>query len=334
VRALGFAPWCRRVGGWRRALAYACPEAGPREVHRGPSEARNDVRTFVPRVASDSAPGWCSGVRIGMGQMRVEPGAPERNLERAAAMVRRAAAAGCQAVVLPECLDLGWTYPGTPALARPIPGPHAEALCRAARESGLLVAAGLAERDGPRVYNAAVLIAADGQILLKHRKIHELEIARDVYATGTSLAVADSALGRVALLVCADNFPQSLDLARAAALMGARLILSPCAWAVPADHDPAAQPYGALWRTAYGTLARERGLAVVGVSNVGPLTAGPWAGRRCIGCSLAVGPGGRILAQGPYGEDAEALVPVEVELRGGADADDAHPGEAGAAGPR
>lgn len=251
-----------------------------------------------------------------MGQMRVEPGAPERNLARAAIMVQRARAAGCRAVVLPECLDLGWTYPGTPALARPIPGPHCDALCRAARDSGVVVAAGLAERDGDRVYNAAVLIGADGRILLKHRKINELSIARDVYATGTSLAVADCELGRVALLICADNFPQSLELGRAAALMGARLILSPCAWAVPADHDQQAQPYGALWRTAYGTLARERGVTVVGVSSVGPLTGGPWAGRRCIGCSLAVGPDGQVLAQGPYGEDAEALVPVEVDGAG------------------
>ena len=34
-----------------------------------------------------------------------------------------------------------------------------------------------------------------------------------------------------------------------------------------------------------------------------------------IGCSLAVGPGGEVLAQGPYGEQAEALVCVEVRLR-------------------
>ena len=43
-------------------------------------------------------------------------------------------------------------------------------------------------------------------------------------------------------------------------------------------------------------------MTVVGVSNVGWITDGPWKGRKCIGCSLAVGPGGAILAQGPYGE--------------------------------
>ena len=44
------------------------------------------------------------------------------------------------------------------------------------------------------------------------------------------------------------------------------------------------------------------------------MTGGPWAGRPCIGTSLAVGPGGEVLAWGPYGVDAEALV-VDVELR-------------------
>jgi hypothetical protein len=53
------------------------------------------------------------------------------------------------------------------------------------------------------------------------------------------------------------------------------------------------------------------GVTVIGVSNVGWLTGGPWKGRKCIGCSLAVGPGG-VLARGAYGEAAEQLVPVEV----------------------
>jgi hypothetical protein len=45
------------------------------------------------------------------------------------------------------------------------------------------------------------------------------------------------------------------------------------------------------------------------------MSGGPWAGRPCIGKSLAVGPGGRILGRGPYGVDAEALVVVEVSPR-------------------
>jgi hypothetical protein len=70
-----------------------------------------------------------------------------------------------------------------------------------------------------------------------------------------------------------------------------------------------------LWRDSYTELARLYDVTVIGVSNVGWLTAGPWTGRKCIGCSLAVGPGGAILAEGPYGESAEAVVNVEVRPR-------------------
>ena len=36
--------------------------------------------------------------------------------------------------------------------------------------------------------------------------------------------------------------------------------------------------------------------------------------EKCIGCSLAVGPGGEILVQGPYGDAAETVSVVEVRV--------------------
>src|SRR4051794_35779470 len=96
--------------------------------------------------------------RVGMAQTLVEGGRPEANLTRAADAVRDAAAAGCRLVVLPECLDLGWTDPSARELAQPIPGPHADALAGAARDNRVYVAAGLVERAGGRRYNAAVLL--------------------------------------------------------------------------------------------------------------------------------------------------------------------------------
>ena len=56
------------------------------------------------------------------------------------------------------------------------------------------------------------------------------------------------------------------------------------------------------------------GMAVVGVSNEGWMTGCPWAGWKCIGFSLAVGSDGAILAEVPYGESAEALLVVEVNV--------------------
>jgi predicted amidohydrolase len=125
--------------------------------------------------------------------------------------------------------------------------------------------------------------------------------------------VADTELGKVAINICADNFGDSQAISHVQARMGARLILSPSAWAVDADHDDEKEPYGKLWLDSYTELARLYDLTIVGVSNVGWLDAGPWSGRKVIGCSLAVGPGGEVLARGPYGDDADALIVVEAE---------------------
>jgi len=167
---------------------------------------------------------------IAMAQMVVVGGEPEANLARAESMIADAAAQGGSLVVLPECLDVGWTHPSAPDLAEPIPGPVSDRLCAAARREGVYVAAGLTERDGAHVYNAALLVSPLGEILLKHRKINVLTIAQHVYSIGDRLAVADTDFGRVAVNICADNFPSSLALAHAQIRMGARLLVSPSAW--------------------------------------------------------------------------------------------------------
>ena len=254
-------------------------------------------------------------VRVGMGQMLVQPGEREVNLARASAMVRRAAALGCELVVLPECLDLGWTHESARTQAQPVPGPTAAALAAMAAAHGVLLAAGLVERAGDRLHNSALLLSAQGEVLLHHRKVNELDFARALYSTGSSLAVAQTPLGVVGLDICADNAPSSLSLGRSLGHMGAELVVSPSAWAVPPAHDEEREPYGAMWRESYGALAREFAMPVVGVSNVGPVVGGEWDGWRCIGRSLAVGADGQVLATGSYGVDAQELVVVTVPLR-------------------
>ncbi|HEX2474744.1 MAG TPA: carbon-nitrogen hydrolase family protein [Lacipirellulaceae bacterium] len=250
-----------------------------------------------------------------MAQILVEGAQPGANLERAEKSIGNAASQGCRLVVLPECLDLGWTDPCARRLAQPIQGPHSDRLAVAAKEAGVFVVAGLVERAGNRLYNAAVLIDPHGQIVLQHRKINELEVAHDLYSIGDRLAVAQTELGTLAINICADNFPNSLAIAHVLARMGAQLLLSPSAWAVDADHDNKSEPYGARWREAFSELGRLYDLSVVAVSNVGWLTDGPWKGRKAIGCSLATDCRGQVLAQGPYGESAEALIVVNLPLR-------------------
>lgn len=250
-----------------------------------------------------------------MGQILVEAGRPRANLDRAVKAIEESASQGCRLIVLPECLDLGWSDPCAIDVAQPVPGPHTRPLQEAAEQHQMYVVAGLVERAGSHLFNAAILISPSGDILLHHRKINELDIALDLYSVGDRLGVVKTDFGTMGLSICADNFGSSLAIAHVLCRMGAQAIFSPSAWAVDADHDNKQEPYGKLWRDSFGELSRLYDVTVIGVSSVGWITGGQWQGRKVIGCSLAMGPGGTILAEGPYGENAEAVVCAEVEVR-------------------
>ena len=255
-------------------------------------------------------------LRLGLIQMLVRPGDVSANLSRARRLVGEAAAGGAQVVVLPEAMDCGWTHESARTGAGTVPGgATCVALQDLARDHGVYVCSGLVERGGDRLFNAAVLLDPDGKLLLHHRKLNELDIAHDLYEQGDRLGVARTPLGTLGLMICADGFATGEVISRTLGLMGADVILSPGAWAVPADHDNAKEPYGQVWRDCYVPVAKEFGLWIVGVSNVGPVTSGTWTGRRCIGCSMVVGPDGRVVSQGPYGEDAETVLYVDIERK-------------------
>jgi predicted amidohydrolase len=253
-------------------------------------------------------------MNLAMVQMRVDGGRKAANLARAEERISEAALQGAEVIVLPEAMPLGWTHPSAKDLADPIPGGEScERLRAAARRHRVYVCSGLVERAGDRIYNTAVLIDPSGEQLILHRKIHELDFAQDLYARGDRLQVADTPFGRIGVMICADGFAPGQVIGRALALMGARVILSPCAWAVPADHDNSREPYGTLWIDNYGLIARRFGIWIAGASNVGPITAGPWQGRKCIGNSLLIGPDGRPVVTGPYGEEAETILIARVK---------------------
>ncbi len=254
--------------------------------------------------------------KLALIQMRVEPGAKANNLRRAALLIAEAAAQGANIAILPEAMTIGWTDSSASALADEVPdGETCTALSVLARAHGLYLCAGLVERTSGAIYNSAVLIGPDGRICLHHRKIYELEIARHCYASGDRLGVADTPLGRIGVMICADAFAPGQVISRTLGLMGADIILSPCAWAVPSGHDNSNEPYGQLWRDNYGPVARDFRMWIAGVSNVGPITSGLWAGRKCIGCSMLVGPDGEVALQGPYGESAETILYAEIEQK-------------------
>ena len=247
--------------------------------------------------------------------MLVETGARDENLARARTLVRARARSGATSPSSPSASIWGGRTRTPRVGPSPFPGPPARSSRRRRGSTGSGSSPASPSGRGTSTFNASILLDDRGRIRLKHHKINELDIAWDIYSRGTTLEVADTPFGRVGITICADNAPDSVDLGLALGAMGARLILSPCAWAVDADHDNTKEPYGRdVWDPAYTVLADKRGLATVGVSNVGRLEAGPWKGRHCIGSSLAMGGDGTVLARAPYGVGAETMLAVEVPV--------------------
>ncbi|WP_276371162.1 carbon-nitrogen hydrolase family protein [Chryseolinea sp. H1M3-3] len=254
--------------------------------------------------------------KLAMAQMEVEPGKPEANLNRAIERISAAAANGAKIILLPEVMDLGWTDPSAKSMAYEIPnGKTCLRLRDAASRNKIYVCAGIVEKYKDKTYNAAVIINPSGEVILTHRKLNELEIAHDLYAQGDKLNVAHTPLGTLGLYICADATAQGNVLSSALGYMGADIILSPSAWAVPPDFDNNVTPYGDTWRNVYQSVSKNFDLWIVGVSNVGKIEAGPWKDWNCIGSSLIFAPGGNELLQAPYGVNADTIIYVDIALK-------------------
>jgi predicted amidohydrolase len=251
--------------------------------------------------------------KVGMGQLLVEGGEPQRNLKRAVALVEQAAGQGCRVIVLPETLDLAWTHPSAQTEAQPIPGPYSDILCDCARANKIYVCAGLTEQDGDKVYNAAILINDTGDIILKYRKINLLGVCDDYYTIGNMLSVVETPLGVIGVDICSDNYQDCMEIGHVLARMGAQIILSPSSWTSDFSYVEGQDPYGRKWYGPYHHLASLFNMVVIGCTSVGYIVGGPYEGKKMIGCSLVVDRNG-LVAQGKYNEFASDLVVAEITV--------------------
>src|SRR5262245_15992764 len=108
-------------------------------------------------------------------------------------------------VVLPETLTV--KRMDSAGAAESIPGPSTESFGELARQHALHLVVGLPERDKHLIYNVAVLIGPDGQIIGKYRKVAlpRTEIEAGV-APGNEYPVFQTRFGKVGMMVCYDGF--------------------------------------------------------------------------------------------------------------------------------
>jgi len=111
--------------------------------------------------------------------------------------------------------------------AEPIPGPSTDRLCALARKTGQwLVPGSMYEKDGDLIYNTAIVISPQGEIVAKYRKMFPWLPYENGTAIGDKYCVFDIPdIGRFGLMICYDVwFP---EVSRTLAWMGAEIILQP-----------------------------------------------------------------------------------------------------------
>lgn len=147
-------------------------------------------------------------------------------------LVAEAARQRADLVVLPETLTHTNTGKSYVECAEPIPGPSTEYFGRLAREHDLYIVAGLNERDRHLVYNVAVLVGPDGNVVGKYRKVclPRGEVSAGV-APGREYPVFQTRFGKVGMMVCYDGFFP--EVARNLSANGAEVIAFPVAGCNP-----------------------------------------------------------------------------------------------------
>lgn len=169
-------------------------------------------------------------LRIAAAQFEARDGDRAYNLGRVEELTRRAAGEqGAQCVCFHEGCLTGYTFvqrlsrSDLGELAEPVPeGPAVRALERIAREYGVVIAAGLFERDGEKLYNCYVIVAPGG-FVEKFRKLHPF--VSPFLTPGEGYRVFDLLGWKVGILICYDNnLPENV---RMTTLLGAEIVLMP-----------------------------------------------------------------------------------------------------------
>lgn len=205
-------------------------------------------------------------------------------------------------VLFPELFTTGYRRDGMDhvSLAEPVPGgPSLERLARAARAARLAVAGTILERDGERVYDTAILVGPDGELVAKYRKTHLHPAEAPHFSAGDELVVAGLSNGvEVGLTICFEHaFPEIFT---ALALRGANLILIPSA--VPRGYE-----YLLELRTR--ARAQDNQVFVASANLVGFDGETHWCGQSAI-----VDPRGTVLAAAGAEEEAVIMANIDPAL--------------------
>ncbi|MEX0696607.1 MAG: carbon-nitrogen hydrolase family protein [Dongiaceae bacterium] len=214
-----------------------------------------------------------------------------------APLVRAAAAAGAELIVLPEMVEM-LEPRNDMVLAKAVPeaADAGLAACRAlARETGAWILAGsllLKEKGADRVVNRSILLDRSGAIVARYDKIHLFDVdlaGGESYRESATVRAGDRAVlapspwGLIGLSVCYDL--RFAYLYRALAQGGASFLAIPAAFTYTTGQ--------AHWHVLVRARAIETGCFVFAPNQCGVHAER----RRTFGHSLIVDPWGEVLAE-------------------------------------
>ena len=240
-------------------------------------------------------------MKVAAVQMDVKILEKQGNLEKILDSLESAARDGAGIVVFPECALTGYCFAGkeeADPVVESVPGPSSEKLWQAAKALDCTAIVGLLERDGDRVFNAAVVVTPQG-IAGTYRKLHlpYLGIDRFVTPGDKPFPVFETAHGKIGINICFDcSFPEA---GRVLKLKGVQLLAISTNWPVGSDS----------WQHTAKVRATENHFHVVVADRVGEER-----GFRFAGHSQIVDFTGKTLAEA--GETEETILFADLDLAG------------------
>ncbi len=240
-------------------------------------------------------------MKVAAVQMDIKILEKEKNLEKILDCFESTAGTGAGIVVFPECALTGYCFTGleeAAPVAEPVPGPASEALAAAAKKLDCTAVVGMLERDGDRIYNAAVVVTPQG-IAGTFRKLHlpYLGIDRFVALGDKPFPVFETTHGKIGINICFDcSFPEA---GRVLKLKGIQLLAIATNWPIGSDS----------WQHTPKVRAAENHFHVVAANRVGEER-----GFRFVGHSQIVDFTGKTLAEA--GETEETILLAELDLAG------------------
>lgn len=241
-----------------------------------------------------------------------------QNADRAEALVRQAASAGAQVVLVQElfaapyfCIE---QHPRYFALAEPAEGhPLVARFAALAKELAVVLPVSFFERAGQAYFNSVAMVDADGRVLGLYRKSHIPQgpgyEEKFYFSPGdTGFKVWETAFGRIGVGICWDQwFPEC---ARAMALLGAEVLLYPTAiGSEPPSPGYDSQPH---WEMAMRGHAAANILPVVASNRIGTEVAPDGREVTFYGSSFIADHTGQVMAKAA--REGEAVLTHRFDL--------------------